>query len=150
MGLLYLFLVRLHPPAFRRQFGDEMELIYEESGRPLRLLGDMFISIIRQWLFRSRIWIFALAGIGGTIPFALGLGFLSVARSWFGMPPHVRRIHAIAAGGVVRGVSQPLTEPFLMLTSTIAVMFISGTMILTISWFSYAQRRRYAQRQRQA
>ncbi len=145
MGLLYRFLVRLHPPAFRRQFGAEMEWIFEESGRPPRLLGDMFISIVRQWLFRSRIWIFAASGLGGTIPFALGLGFLNIARSWFGMTPHVRRMHAVAPG-----VSQPLNEPFIMLTSTIAVMFISGTMLLTVAWFRYAQRRRFAQRPRQA
>ena len=141
MKLLYRGMVTLHPPAFRRQFGSEMELIFDESGRPPQLLADVFLSLVRQWFLRSQIWIFALAAIGGFIPFALGFGFLNMILRWFGVNPTVNpHVHA----AVIRTVSEPVSEPFIMITATIAVMFISGTMCFAISWFRYSQRRRKA------
>ena len=52
---LYWYAVRLHPPEFRRRFGDEMLSIYDHStGRlwSLRLLLDAIVSLVRQWILR--------------------------------------------------------------------------------------------------
>ena len=139
MRLLYRCAVALHPPAFREQFGEEMELIFDESGRPARLLLDVSISLLRQWLLRRQLWIYALAAIGGMIPFALGFGFLNAELHWFGVQPHLHVHHA-----KVVAVSEPVDAPFLILTTAIALMFISGTMTFAIAWFRYSQRRRQA------
>jgi hypothetical protein len=139
MRTLYRSLVTLHPSAFRRQFGEEMELIFDESGRPPRLLADISASLLRQWLLRSQLWVYALAAMGGTIPFALGFGFLSAELHWFGVQPHVRIHHA-----KVVAMSEPADAPFLILTTAIALMFISGIMTFAIAWFRYSQRRRQA------
>jgi CubicO group peptidase (beta-lactamase class C family) len=51
----YRCLVRLHPRAFREQFGEEMTWIFEdarETHGALRLLGDGVISLMRQWILR--------------------------------------------------------------------------------------------------
>jgi hypothetical protein len=52
---LYSLFVRCHPHAFRRQFGDQMLSIFEESRREcgsFRLMFDGFVSLLRQWLLR--------------------------------------------------------------------------------------------------
>jgi len=54
--LLYRWLLRLHPAAFRREFGDEMLWIFDEvaavkSMTPL--FADVTASLARQWLMRS-------------------------------------------------------------------------------------------------
>lgn len=51
--LLYAFLLRLHPRRFRERFADEMLAIFEEAGS-VRFLGDVLLSLIRQWTFRPR------------------------------------------------------------------------------------------------
>lgn len=51
---LYATLVRLHPRAFRRHFGDEMLSIFDQTAdrdRPA-LVGDAVFSLLRQWLLR--------------------------------------------------------------------------------------------------
>lgn len=53
----YRCLVRLHPCAFREQFGDEMTWIFEEAAEThgaLRLLADGVISLLRQRILRPR------------------------------------------------------------------------------------------------
>lgn len=137
MMTLYRVLVALHPGAFRLQFGQEMELIFEESGLPPRLLLDVLISLGRQWLLRTQVWIFALAAVGGLIPLALGFGFLRLVGGRLRVAPMPLRPRTVAPH-----VSASITEPFVMLTAVIAVMFISGTMILAIAWFGYSQQRR--------
>lgn len=59
--LLYRCLILLHPSWFKDQFGDEMLCIFDESPQreTLPLLGDGLVSLIRQWLLRSRVWKFA-------------------------------------------------------------------------------------------
>ncbi|HKF50714.1 MAG TPA: hypothetical protein VKB26_00255 [Candidatus Acidoferrales bacterium] len=66
MRNLYRFLVFLHPYAFKERFGEEMLWIYDEStkGELSHLFLDAFISLIRQWLLRSRIWRF---GVGAFV-----------------------------------------------------------------------------------
>ena len=139
MRTFYRGLVLLHPTVFRRQFGAEMEWIFDESGRPLKLVVDVVISLARQWILRTKLWIFALAALGGVIPFVLGWEIISRATGSLGVSPVPHRHLARPA---VQALSQDATAPFLLLTAVIAVMFISGTMIFAITWFRYSQRRR--------
>lgn len=50
---LYIQLLRLHPAAFRRRYGDEMLSIFDEAGRPAPLLADALLSLTRQWVLRE-------------------------------------------------------------------------------------------------
>ena len=74
---LYRWLVGLHPPAFRLRFGEELLWIFDESSiasGAAPLLYDAFISLLRQWLVRSEMWKWAVAGIAGAVPFLIGFG----------------------------------------------------------------------------
>ena len=53
MRFLYAFLLRLHPRRFRERFGEEMMAIFDEA-ESLPLLGDVLLSLIRQWAFRPQ------------------------------------------------------------------------------------------------
>lgn len=57
LRLLYLWMLRLHPPAFRERFAEEMLCIFDqtlasqagkERQAALRLLGDGVVSLVRQ------------------------------------------------------------------------------------------------------
>ena len=53
---LYVTLLRLHPSFFRKQFGEEMLWIYDQTASARRawvLLGDAVRSLATQWMFRS-------------------------------------------------------------------------------------------------
>ncbi len=135
---LYTFLIALHPESFRSQFGPEMESIFDEAGKPWRLVADAYVSLARQWLLRSQFWIWLMALAGGMVPFALGFGFLRLLGTRLGVPLANRHAHR----AVVYGLSQSVTMPFIMLSAVIAVLFISGTMILAVGWFRRSQLRR--------
>jgi len=52
-------MVRLHPRAFREQFGEEMMWIFEEAAEThgaVRLLGDGMVSLARQWFSVQGPW----------------------------------------------------------------------------------------------
>ncbi len=49
---LYMFLLRMHPRAFRQRFGDEMLGIFDQSAEKSSLLADGFVSYFRQWTLR--------------------------------------------------------------------------------------------------
>ncbi|HEX3821463.1 MAG TPA: S41 family peptidase [Candidatus Sulfotelmatobacter sp.] len=56
---LYRCLLRLHPPAFRARFSDEMLSIYDCTERPLSAFGllcDAIASLVRQWTLRADFW----------------------------------------------------------------------------------------------
>ena len=56
---LYRCALRLHPPAFRKRFADEMLSILDHTKgrRPrYRLLMDAVLSLLRQWTIRSEFW----------------------------------------------------------------------------------------------
>ena len=56
---IYRCVLRLHPPGFRRRFGDELLSIFDQAkGRLLafRLLIDSVFSLIRQWTLRPEFW----------------------------------------------------------------------------------------------
>jgi len=62
--ILYSSLLQLHPRAFRERFSDEMLCIFDEvpsTRERAFLLYDASRSFAFQWLFRSNLWIFALA-----------------------------------------------------------------------------------------
>jgi len=71
---LYRGLVWLHPRAFRREFGDEMLWIFDEASTfgASSLFTDGVISLLRQWLLRTRIWTLAAATAGGILQVSLG------------------------------------------------------------------------------
>lgn len=74
---LYRWLVRLHPPAFRLRFEQELFWIFDESigeSSAIPLLYDAFISLLRQWLMRSGMWKWILGGIAGALPVVIGFG----------------------------------------------------------------------------
>lgn len=56
---LYRCILRLHPPAFRARFADEMLSIFDHAGgtrASLRLLLDGLLSLARQWILRPEFW----------------------------------------------------------------------------------------------
>lgn len=71
---LYRGLVWLHPPAFRREFGDEMLWIFDEASifGSSSLFADGMISLLRQWMLRTRIWMLAVAATGGILQVTMG------------------------------------------------------------------------------
>jgi hypothetical protein len=74
---LYRWLVRLHPPAFRLRFEEELLWIFDESSDAtgaLPLVYDAAISLLRQWVLRSGMWKWALGGIAGALPVLIGFG----------------------------------------------------------------------------
>jgi hypothetical protein len=74
---LYRYLVWLHPPAFRRQFAEEILWIFDETAEEgvFPLFADCLMSLLRQWLVRSDVWKLAAgAGISSLLFFGLGYG----------------------------------------------------------------------------
>jgi hypothetical protein len=56
---IYRGVLRLHPPGFRRRFGDEILSIFDQAKGKLfafRLLIDSILSLIRQWTLRPEFW----------------------------------------------------------------------------------------------
>ena len=59
LRFLYQGLLRLHPPAFRKRFAEEMQSIFDQVTERLaraRLLADGFLSLLRQWSLRPEFW----------------------------------------------------------------------------------------------
>ena len=56
---LYRCAVRLHPPAFRSHFADEMLSIFDRAhgtAAGLKLIVDALFSLARQWALRPEFW----------------------------------------------------------------------------------------------
>jgi hypothetical protein len=69
---LYRGLLWLHPASFEERFGEELLWIFDlerASETAITLLLDCFVSLCRQWLFRSGLWKF---GIGVLVNLILG------------------------------------------------------------------------------
>jgi hypothetical protein len=66
---LYQLIVRMHPPTFRRRFGDEMMSIFDEAvgQHGFVLMLDGLISCARQWLLRTSFWKLPLALFGAFV-----------------------------------------------------------------------------------
>jgi hypothetical protein len=77
MRLLYALLIGLHPPSFRKRFRAEMLLIFDEAANLSRagsLFPDAILSLSRQWLIRSELWKWLVAGIAGVVPLLIAFG----------------------------------------------------------------------------
>jgi len=73
---LYAALLCVHPPAFRQRFAAEMLCIFDEvssSRERSFLLYDALRSFAFQWLFRSKLWIFAVAFLLALVSALIGL-----------------------------------------------------------------------------
>ena len=74
---MYRCLLWLHPEAFRRQFAEEMLCIFDEAVYvcgTASLFCDASGSLVRQWLLRSGLWMWVVAGIAGIIPLIIAFG----------------------------------------------------------------------------
>jgi hypothetical protein len=77
MRRAYRCLLWLHPAAFWRQFEEEMLWIFDEAADScgvVSLVSDATVSLVRQWLLRSGLWMWAVASIAGIIPLILAFG----------------------------------------------------------------------------
>jgi hypothetical protein len=102
---LYQVLLWLHPPAFRRQFAEEMLGILDEAVAvegAAALLFDALLSLPRQWFLRSGLWKVAAAGFGAAMQLAPALGWgwhqsaLLIPRGTAGEPIQMDAFVAIA------------------------------------------------------
>lgn len=74
---LYRWLVCLHPRAFRLRFEQELLWIFDESSDASGaspLLYDAAMSLLWQWLIRSGMWKWIVAGIAGAVPLLIAFG----------------------------------------------------------------------------
>jgi len=74
---LYRCLVWLHPAPFRLQFAEEMVWIFDEAAGKwgaAALVVDASISLGRQWVLRSGLWKWAVAGVAGMVPTLIAFG----------------------------------------------------------------------------
>jgi hypothetical protein len=134
---LYASLLRLHPPAFRRQFATEMLWIFDEarvSEGALVLLVDLFISALRQWLVRSGLWKAMLALAGATLQvIAFGVGWIASTR-------HTAANHPSAT------VTPIMSDLMLLTLWSFGIVFVG--VFVSASWVTRFNRRRLAPRKR--
>ena len=123
--LFYRLLLLLHPPAFRREFGGEMLWIFDESQTrcaALPLFADVFLSLARQWLLRTALWIPVGACAGASLTLATAISIGCSMR----IPIHP--------------VARTLDIAFLKLSVVAALVAISCTLILCVAWFRISRR----------
>ena len=123
--LLYQCMIWLHPPAFRRRFGDEMLWIYEEAAKEMAstvFLADGLASLGRQWAVNPAVWKVPVIALGAVSPFVC-LGILP-------------RTSALNKDSV-------LAAPDFFLVAVLApLVTVSLGLIFAVSWFRFVQRRR--------
>jgi hypothetical protein len=134
---LYASLLRLHPPAFRRQFATEMLWIFDQarvSEGALVLLVDLFISALRQWLIRSGLWKAMLALAGATIQ-VIAFGLVGIAHTRYLALHHPD------------SEMTPLMSDLMLLTLwSFGIVFVG--VFVSASWVTHFNRRRLAPRKR--
>ena len=77
MRFLYALLISLHPSSFRKRFAQEMLSIFDEAAilwGAGSLFRDAILSLLRQWLIRSELWKWLVAGIAGLVPLIIAFG----------------------------------------------------------------------------
>jgi len=123
---LYRWLLWLHPPAFRRQFADEMLWIFDEesSHGVTSLVADGLVSLARQWLVRSGVWKLVPAAAGGLLTLLAGLTLMPAVR------------HGLAFIKL-----KPLEGLFVLIAFS-SLMAISLTLTLCVLWFRFLRRLR--------
>jgi hypothetical protein len=116
---LYAALLRLHPPGFRRQFATEMLWIFDEarvSEGAVLLLLDGAVSLLRQWLLRSGLWMLAAALLGAMLQVVPALSWgphrhsAPIPRT--GVPVQMGEFVAITLGTIVFVVSMVVASVF--------------------------------------
>jgi|SRR5580704_54967 hypothetical protein len=122
---IYRLLLHLHPPRFRRRFSDEMLLIFDDSPNQASLLADGAVSLARQWLLRSGLWKCVLAALGASLTLLPALVMVP-ART----PNRLDEVRLDSPLGSV------------LLIALASVLAVSFTLILAVTWFRVARRRR--------
>lgn len=77
MRFVYVLLISLHPPSFRRRFSQEMFWIFEEAANSWgasSLFCDAILSLLRQWLLRSGLWKWLVASLAAVVPLLIAFG----------------------------------------------------------------------------
>ena len=92
--VIYRLILWLHPPAFRRQYADEMLWIFgisrvERGARSL--ITDAIVSLLRQWILRTRWWLVPIAIVWSLVTLlggnaALHFAFRRMVRGRTGTP----------------------------------------------------------------
>jgi len=131
---LYKWLISLHPPQFRGQFGEQMLCIFDETeaNAQIPLLVDALISVIRQWILRSGVWKWMVALVGALMQMILAtLGLLQAMR---------RVVHAIP---LLSGGSSERSPPaaVLLLQAGMVTAIIMSEMVLAVSIARFGFRR---------
>jgi hypothetical protein len=126
---LYRWLLWLHPPAFRREFAGEMLWIFEEASAEgvVPLFADGLVSLLRQWLLRSRPWKLAAAVIGGMVEVvAGGLGGLMFGHAQMAarlaaapLQPPVTEAQALAMSNLIHVVLWAATGVVVMVMAVV-------------------------------
>ncbi len=132
---LYKWLILLHPPQFRGQFGEQMLCIFDETGARAKmpLLVDGLISLMRQWILRSGVWKWMVALAGAFMQMILAtLGLLQAMR---------QMVHAnpLLSGRHTEG-SPPAGMLLLLQAGMVTAIIMSG-MVLAVSINRFGFRR---------
>jgi hypothetical protein len=123
----YQLIIRMHPPAFRRRFGDEMMSVFDDAtGQYAFMLTlDALTSFGRQWFVRNSWWKLPLAGLAAFIQLC-----------WFGSRMNRHQYAAADMEAITPSVEQLLFFALiLMCTLFVVIMFL-------IFWNTQFQRRR--------
>jgi hypothetical protein len=140
---LYRGLLWLHPPFFRRQFGDEMLWIFDQASSQgaLALFLDGLASLARQWLLRSGWWKVAVAMALALVQVSLG----GLAMSRLG-PPRIVRLSADATRANLPGLAHQRITVSIVMYLTLFVLGGLVLLIIGLTWWakSISARRRPA------
>jgi hypothetical protein len=117
---LYGFLLRMHPPAFRQRFQEEMLAIFDEAARPaggFALLLDGSASLARQWILRTGGWKIAAAFLGACLQVTAG-GLIWVALRQGGQPRGAASApDVLALDGLLRFLAASVGGVFVMVAA---------------------------------
>jgi len=130
MRLCYRCLLWLHPPAFRRQFADEMLWIFDQSPARAALFADGAASLARQWFLRSGWWKIALAA---------ALAAFQITAGGLGLAMSIRRVGAPAIASEAAAYAGPLAHrpidiEIVMYLAVFAFAGIAAMVILLTFW----------------
>lgn len=132
--LFYRLLLCLHPPAFRREFADEMLWIFDQTrgaAAVAMLFSDALLSLARQWLLRSGVWKLLAAGVGGLAQITIG-GFVFLVVRQLGHPEH---------GTAETIATRPEMMRLIYMTAGVAAGVISSVIALTLWARNFTGRR---------
>jgi hypothetical protein len=146
MRACYRCLLWMHPAAFRREYGDEMLWIFDEttsSNGARELFLDGLGSLARQWVLRSGWWRIALAlGLAVLQVVLGGLGALMFGRRSVAAAQDPSTLSAMEFAHQGAIAHQPLTIGIVMY---LAVFITGGLLVMVLGltfWMrSFAVRR---------